>query len=150
MSLKPPLMVGKLQTVLRAQAKESPKYRFYALYDKVYRADVLLHAFNRCKANGGSAGVDGQTFDNIESYGVDRWLGELAEKLRTRKYRPDAVRRVWIPKGDGGRRPLGIPTICDRVVQMAVVLVVGPIFDEDLQPEQHLTGRVVHVFGFHV
>ena len=137
MSLKPPLMVGKLQTVLRAQAKESPKYRFYSLYDKVYRADVLLHAFNRCKANGGSAGVDGQTFDNIESYGVDRWLGELAEKLRTRKYRPDAVRRVWIPKGDGGRRPLGIPTICDRVVQMAVVLVVEPIFDLDLQPEQH-------------
>ena len=137
MSLTPPLTVGKLQTVLRAKAKESPGYRFYALYDKVFRADVLGHAYDRCKANGGSAGVDGQTFETIESYGVNRWLGELAEELRTRTYRPEAVRRVWIPKGDGSRRPLGIPTIRDRVVQMAAVLVVEPIFDEDLPPEQH-------------
>jgi RNA-directed DNA polymerase len=137
MSLTPPSTVGKLQTVLRAKAKESPSYRFYALYDKVFRADVLRHAFDRCKSNGGSAGVDGQTFESIESSGVDRWLGELAGELKAGTYRPDAVRRVWIPKGDGGRRPLGIPTIRDRVVQMAAVLVVEPIFDLDLQPEQH-------------
>ena len=137
MSLTPPLTVGKLQRVLRAKAKESPSYRFYALYDKVFGADVLGHAYDRCRANGGSAGVDGQTFEAIEAYGVDRWLGELAEKLRTQTYRPEAVRRVWIPKGDGGRRPLGIPTIRDRVVQMAVVLVVEPIFDPDLPSEQH-------------
>lgn len=137
MSLRPPETVGKLQTVLRAQAKESPSYRFYALFDKVFRTDVLAHAYDRCKANGGAAGVDGQTFDDIEAYGLNRWLGERAEELRTRTYRPEAVRRVWIPKGDGGRRPLGIPTIRDRVVQMAAVLVVEPIFDGDLQPEQH-------------
>lgn len=137
MSLIPPPTVGKLQMVLRAQAKEKPKYRFYSLYDKVFRADVLRHAYDRCKANGGSAGVDGQTFEDIESYGVDRWLGERVEELKTRTYRPDAVRRVWIPKGDGGRRPLGVPTIRDRVVQMAAVLVVEPIFDSDLPSEQH-------------
>jgi group II intron reverse transcriptase/maturase len=123
--------------VLRARAKEKPGYRFYSLYDKVFRADVLRHAYDRCKANGGSAGVDGQTFEGIEAYGVDRWLGERALELRTRTYRPEAVRRVWIPKGDGGRRPLGIPTIRDRVVQMAAVRVVEPIFDGDLPSEQH-------------
>jgi RNA-directed DNA polymerase len=123
--------------VLRAQAKEKPGYRFYSLSDKVFRADVLRCAYDRCKANGGSAGVDGQTFEAIEANGVDRWLGERAEELRARTYRPGAVRRVWIPKGGGGTRPLGIPTIRDRVVQMAAVLVVEPIFDADLPSEQH-------------
>ena len=137
MSLRPPEKVEKLQTVLRAKAKASPSYRFYSLYDKVHRADVLAHAYERCRANGGSPGVDGQTFAAIESYGVEQWLGELAEELRKKTYRPAAVRRVWIPKADGKQRPLGIPTIRDRVVQMAFVLVVEPIFDEDLQPEQH-------------
>ena len=137
MSLLPPETVGKLQTVLREKAKASPSYRFYALYDKVYRKDVLTHAYARCRANKGAAGVDGQTFADIDAYGVDRWLGELAEELRTKAYAPEAVRRVWIPKSDGKQRPLGIPTIRDRVVQMAFVLVVEPIFDEDLLPEQH-------------
>ena len=137
MSLRTPEKVEKLQTVLRAKAKASPSYRFYMLYDKVHRADILAHAFDRCRANGGSPGVDGQTFAAIESYGVEQWLGELAEELRKKTYRPAAVRRVWIPKADGKQRPLGIPTIRDRVVQMAFVLVVEPIFDEDLQPEQH-------------
>ena len=137
MSLRTPEKVEKLQTVLRAKAKASPSYRFYSLYDKVHRADVLAHAYERCRANGGSPGVDGQTFAAIESYGVEQWLGELAEELRKKTYRPAAVRRVWIPKADGKQRPLGIPTIRDRVVQMAFVLVVEPIFDEDLQPEQH-------------
>jgi RNA-directed DNA polymerase len=137
MSLQPPATVGKLQTVLRAQAKAAPGYRFYALYDKMYRMDVLAYAYQCCRANGGAAGVDGQTFAAIEAYGVPRWLGALAEELRTKTYRPQAVRRVWIPKGNGKQRPLGIPTIRDRVVQMAWVLVVEPIFDEDLLPEQH-------------
>jgi group II intron reverse transcriptase/maturase len=137
MSLEPPAKVGKLQSVLRAKAKASPGYRFYLLYDKVHREDVLEWAYRRCKANGGAAGVDGQTFADIEAYGVARWLSELAQELRSRTYQPAAVRRVWIPKADGKQRPLGIPTIRDRVVQMAFVTVVEPIFDEDLQPEQH-------------
>lgn len=137
MSLEPPAKVGKLQSVLRAKAKASPGYRFYLLYDKVYRDDVLAWAYRRCKANGGAAGVDGQTFADIEAYGVERWLSELAQELRGRTYQPAAVRRVWIPKADGKQRPLGIPTIRDRVAQMAFVIVVDPIFDEDLQPEQH-------------
>jgi RNA-directed DNA polymerase len=137
MSLIPPETVGKLQTVLREKAKASPSYRFYALYDKVYRKDVLAFAYERCRVNGGVAGVDDQTFADIEAYGVGWWLGELAEELRTKTYRPAAVRRTWIPKADGKQRPLGIPTIRDRVVQRAWVLVVEPIFDEDLQPEQH-------------
>jgi group II intron reverse transcriptase/maturase len=137
MSLKPPEKVGKLQSVLRAKAKESPSYRFYQLYDKVYREDILAWAYRRCKANGGAPGVDEQTFADIEKYGRDRWLSELAQELRNKTYQPSAVRRSWIPKADGKKRPLGIPTIRDRVVQMAFVIVVEPIFDEDLQPEQH-------------
>ena len=137
MSLIPPLKVGKLQGVLRAKAKALPEYRFYALYDKVYREDVLCWAYERCRRNGGAAGVDGQTFEDIEEYGRERWLGELVQELREKTYRPAAVRRVWIPKGDGKERPLGIPTIRDRVVQMAAVLILEPILDEDLQPEQH-------------
>jgi RNA-directed DNA polymerase len=137
MSLQTPEAVGKLQRVLRAKAKESPGYRFYALYDKVYRRDVLAHAYERCRQNQGAAGVDGQTFDDIKEYGLERWLDELTEELKKQTYQPEAVRRVWIPKADGKQRPLGIPTIRDRVVQMAVVLVIEPIFDEDLQPEQH-------------
>jgi RNA-directed DNA polymerase len=137
MSLEPPESVGKLQRVLRAKAKEAPSYRFYALYDKVYRLDVLTHAYFRCRQNKGAAGVDGQTFEDIEEYGVWKWLDELVEELKEKTYRPEAVQRAWIPKADGKQRPLGIPTIRDRVVQMAVVLIIEPIFDEDMQPEQH-------------
>jgi group II intron reverse transcriptase/maturase len=137
MSLIPPIKVGKLQGVLRAKAKASPKYRFYALYDKVYREDVLGWAYERCLLNKGAAGVDGQTFEDIEKYGLYRWLGGLAQELKEKTYRPAAVRRVWIPKADGKQRPLGISTIRDRVVQMAAVLILEPILDEDLQPEQH-------------
>ncbi len=137
MSLIPPRTVGKLQGVLRAKAKESPSYRFYALYDKVYRGDVLSWAYERCYLNKGAAGVDGQTFRDIEEYGRERWLEELARELKEQTYRTAAVKRVWIPKGDGKKRPLGIPTIRDRVVQMAAVIVLEPILDDDLQPEQH-------------
>jgi RNA-directed DNA polymerase len=136
MSLLPPPEVRKLQTALHTKAKESPDYRFYALYDKLYRRDVLAWAYARCRANGGAPGLDGQTFEDIEAYGVDRWLDELADDLRERTYVPRPVRRVYIPKPDGKQRPLGIPCIKDRVVQMATVLVLEPIFEADLEPEQ--------------
>ena len=137
MSLATPPSVQKLQTALHAKAKESPNFRFYALYDKVYRKDVLAHAYERCKANGGAAGVDDQTFEDIEAYGMERWLDELTQELKSRTYQPQPVRRVYIPKPDGKQRPLGIPTIRDRVVQTAAVLVLEPIFEADLQPEQY-------------
>src|SRR4051812_27680503 len=137
MSLPPPLKVEKLQEALHAKAKGSPGYRFYALYDKVYRRDVLEWAYARCRANDGAAGVDGQTFEDIEAYGLDLWLDELASELKGRTYRSHPVRRVLIPKGDGKQRPLGIATIRDRVAQMATVLVLGPIFESDLEPEQY-------------
>ena len=109
MSLQPPEKTRKLQEALHAKAKGSPGYRFYLLYDKVYREDVLTFAYQRCKANGGAAGVDGQNFEDIEADGVERWLAELAEELRKKAYRPQAVRRVNIPKPDGTKRPLGSP-----------------------------------------
>lgn len=137
-NLSIPLSVQKLQTALQAKAKENPGYRFYALYDKVYREDVLQFAYLCCKFNGGAAGVDEQEFEDIESYGREQWLGELAQELREKKYQPQAVRRVFIPKRGGtGLRPLGIPSIRDRTVKMATVLVLGPIIEADLPPEQH-------------
>ena len=137
MSLTTPSSVQKLQRALHAKAKEAPKFRFYALYDKVYRRDVLAHAYERCEANGGAAGVDDQTFEDIEQYGAERWLDELTQELKSRTYQPKPVRRVYIPKPDGKQRPLGIPTIRDRVVQTAAGLVLEPIFEADLPPEQN-------------
>ncbi len=137
MSLLPPPKVRKLQTALHTKAKNSPDYRFYALYDKVYRRDILAFAYVRSRNNGGVPGIDGQSFDDIEQSGRDQWLDELAEELRSGTYQPKPVRRVFIPKGDGKQRPLGIPYIKDRVVQTAVMLVLEPIFEADLEPEQH-------------
>jgi RNA-directed DNA polymerase len=137
MNLAAPSSVQKLQTALQDKAKESSKRRFHALYDKVYRRDVLAFAYECCKANGGAAGVDGQSFEDIEEYGVERWLDELTEELRSRTYRPRPVQRVYIPKPDGKQRPLGVPTIRDRTVETAAVLVLEPIFEADLQPEQY-------------
>ena len=127
MNLTTPASVQKLQTALHAKAKESPSFRFYALYDKVHRKDVLAHAYECCKANGGAAGVDGQRFEDIEAYGVERWLDELAQELKSRTYQPLPVRRVYIPKPDGKQRPLGVPAIRDRTAEMAAVLVLEPI-----------------------
>src|SRR6266478_9588630 len=137
MSLTTPLSVQKLQTALHDKAKGSPNFRFYALYDKVYREDVMAFAYECCKANGGAAGVDGQTFEDIEEYGVKKWLDELTQELKSRTYQPQPVRRVYIPKPDGKQRPLGVPAIKDRVAQTAAVLVLEPIFEADLQPEQY-------------
>ena len=147
MSLATPPKVQKLQAALHAKAKGSPDFRFYAIYDKVYRADVMAHAYDRCRVNGGAPGVDGVTFETIESHGLEQWLGELAQELKEKTYRPQAVRRVLIPKSSGaGQRPLGIPTVADRVAQMAAVLVLEPIFEADLQPEQYAyrPGRSAH------
>ncbi len=146
MSLRAPESVQKLQTALHAKAKEEPSFRFYTLYDKLCRADVLAHAWRLAKANGGAAGVDGQNFRDIEEYGVERWLGELAEDLRKKTYRPQPVRRVYIPKPDGRKRPLGISTIRDRVAETAAMLILSPIFEADLQPEQYAyrQGRNAH------
>ena len=137
MSLSPPDKVRKLQRTLHAKAKESPNYRFYALYDKVNREDMLRHAYRSCKSNRGAAGVDGETFEDIETYGRDRWLGELSEAVRSESYRASPIRRVYIPKANGKQRPLGIPTIKDRVVQTATVLVLEPIFEADLPAGQY-------------
>jgi retron-type reverse transcriptase len=109
MSLTTPLSVQKLQTALHDKAKGSPSFRFYALYDKVYRTDLLAFAYDCCKANGGAAGVDGQKFEDIEEYGLKQWLDELTQELKSRTYQPQPVRRVYIPKPDGKQRPLGVP-----------------------------------------
>ena len=137
-NLVTPSSVQKLQSALHTKAKGEPEFRFYVLYDKVWRADVLAFAYRCCKANKGAAGVDGQRFEDIEAYGEERWLGELAHRLRGKTYEPQAVKRVWLPKPNSDKlRPLGIPTITDRVVQTAMMLVLDPIFEADLAPEQY-------------
>jgi RNA-directed DNA polymerase len=138
MSLPTPVStVEKLQTALQAKAKAAAGYRFYTLWDKVCRSDVLAEAYRRCRANRGASGVDGQTFEQIESAGVGPRLAALREELRRQEYRPQPLLRVWIAKSNGGQRPLGIPSIRDRVAQMAVLLVIGPIFEADLCDEQY-------------
>jgi RNA-directed DNA polymerase len=130
--LRTPENIRTLQRKLYRKAKQEPACRFHALYDKVYRADILSHAYNLVRANKGSAGIDGVTFEAIEEQeGVTAFLAELGEALRSRTYHPDPVRRVMIPKRDGSQRPLGIPTIRDRVAQMAVKLVIEPVFEAD-------------------
>ena len=139
--------VQRLQTTLHAKAKEAPGFRFYSLSDKVWRDDVLVVAWQAVRRNGGTAGVDGETVADIESFGVDRWLGALARDLKEGTYRPRAVRQVLIPKKQRGKfRPLGIPCLRDRVAQTAAMLVLSPIFEADLQPEQYAyrPGRHAH------
>jgi group II intron reverse transcriptase/maturase len=122
---------------LHAKAKAEAGYRFYALYDKISREDILAHAYAQCRSNKGASGVDGQDFADIDAYGVLRWLGELALALRQETYRPDPIRRVFIPKANGKLRPLGISTLRDRVCMTAAMLVLEPIFEADLPPEQY-------------
>jgi RNA-directed DNA polymerase len=138
MSLTTPIKtVEKLQASLQTKAKAEPAFRFYSLWDKVCRADTLQKAYDRCRENAGAAGVDGETFEQIEAQGRERWLERLREELVAGRYAPQPLLRVWIPKSNGGQRPLGIPTVRDRVVQMAAVLIVGPIFEADLLPQQY-------------
>src|SRR4051794_41628763 len=137
MSLLPPPKVQKLQEALHAKAKRSPDYRFYALYDKVYRRDVLGWAYVRCRANGGAAGVDRQTFEDIEAYGLDRWLDEVADELRKRTYRPLPVRRGDIPQPGGQQRPPGIPFPQEPAPPMGVGPVPGARFATGPGPRQH-------------
>ncbi len=136
-NLSTPKSVQKLRKALHAKAKAEAGYRFYALYDKISREDILAHAYAQCRSNKGAPGVDGQEFADIEAYGLQRWLGELALALRQQTYRPDPIRRVFIPKANGKFRPLGISTLRDRVCMTAAMLVLEPIFEADLPPEQY-------------
>lgn len=133
--LKTPENIRELQRKLYRKAKQEKEYRFYLLYDKVYRLDILNHAYRLVKANKGAPGIDGETFESIEERegGAEKYLEEIAGALKRKDYKPQAVRRVYIPKAAGGKRPLGIPVIKDRVVQMAAKIVIEPIFEADFQ-----------------
>jgi RNA-directed DNA polymerase len=133
MRLTTPEKIRTLQRKLYAKAKAEPTFRFYVLYDKICREDILFHAYRLGRAKRGAPGVDGVSFAQIEKEGLEAWLAGLREELVSKTYRPDPVRRVMIPKPDGGERPLGIPTIRDRVVQTAAKLVLEPIFEADLE-----------------
>ncbi len=137
MSLVTPDKIRRLQRKLYRKAKAEPEFRFYLLYDKVYREDILRHAYQLAKSNGGAPGVDEVTFEMIEEQGLQEWLSGIRKDLRGKTYKPQPVRRVMIPKPNGGKRPLGIPTIRDRVVQTATKLVIEPIFEADLEPNSY-------------
>jgi RNA-directed DNA polymerase len=137
MSLQTPEKIRTLQRKLYAKAKAEPDFRFYLLYDKIYREDILRHAYALVKANKGAPGVDGQTFTEIETAGLEEWLTGIRNDLKARTYRPQPVRRVMIPKPGGGERPLGIPTLRDRCVGAAAKLVLEPIFEADLDPSAY-------------
>ena len=133
MSLETPDKIRNLQRKLYCKAKAEPAFRFYLLYDKICREDILRHAYALARANAGAPGVDRVTFAQIDAYGVDAWLAGVREEIVSKTYRPEPVRRVMIPKPGGGERPLGIPTIRDRVVQTAAKIVLEPIFEADFE-----------------
>jgi retron-type reverse transcriptase len=133
-AINPQNKVRELQRKLFTAAKCSRGRRFHALYDRIWRGDVLLEAWKRVRANGGAAGVDGETIASIEAAGVTSFLDSIQQQLREGSYRPRPVRRQLIPKPDGRQRPLGIPTVRDRVVQQAAKLVLEPIFEADFHP----------------
>jgi RNA-directed DNA polymerase len=134
---KPLDKVRQLQRLLWVAAKQSPERRFHALYDRIWRRDVLQEAWKRVKRNKGAAGVDAQTIADVEQLGVDHFLEEIGAALRAGMYRPAAVLRRYIPKADGKKRPLGIPTVRDRVVQMATKLVMEPVYEADFKPSSY-------------
>jgi RNA-directed DNA polymerase len=138
MNLQTPNNIRRLQRKLYLKAKAEPDYRFYLLYDKIYREDILQHAYDLMRANRGAPGVDGVTFEMIEAAGLEKWLSDIRKDLIEKTYRPAPVRRVMIPKpGGNGERPLGIPTIRDRTVQAAAKLVLEPVFEADLDPSAY-------------
>ena len=137
MSLTTPSKIRELQIKLYRKAKNEPEYRFYQLYDKVYREDILDHAYELARANHGAPGVDGESFEDIESRGLGEWKNGLREELRNKTYQPQPVRRVMIPKPGGGERPLGIPTIRDRVAQTAAKLILEPIWEAEMEPNAY-------------
>ena len=137
MSLETPDKIRNLQRKLYCKAKAEPAFRFYLLYDKICREDILRHAYALARSNAGAPGVDGMTFKQIDASGVEAWLAGLREELVSKTYRPDPVRRVTIPKPGGGERPLGIPTIRDRVVQTAAKIVLEPIFEADFEDSSY-------------
>jgi retron-type reverse transcriptase len=130
-----PDKVLKLRNALYEKAKSDPRFRFYSLYDKFYRDDVLDRAYECCKANVGAPGEDKEAFDAAEKTGRDKWLGDLAKELREKTYVPGAVRRFWMPEPDGKMSPLGIPNLKDRVAQTAAVIVLGSVFEADFEDE---------------
>lgn len=145
----------EFQRALYSKAKAEPKYRFYSLYDKTYRTDVLAEAYTRVKANGGTCGVDGETFDNVERKGVSEYLAELQLELKERRYKPLPVKRVYIPKANGKERPLGIPTVRDRIVQTAFLMVLEPIFEADFaessfgfRPKRSAHGAIREIYKY--
>jgi RNA-directed DNA polymerase len=137
MSLATPGKIRELQIKLYRKAKNEPGYRFYMLYDKIYREDILSHAYELARSNKGAPGADGQSFAEIELRGLGEWLTGIRQELRDKTYQAQPVRRVMIPKPGGGERPLGIPTIRDRVVQTAAKIVLEPIFEADLEPSAY-------------
>jgi RNA-directed DNA polymerase len=154
MSLATPEKIRDFQKKLYVKAKGEPNFRFYSLYDKIHRADILAHAYALAKGNQGAPGVDGETFEKIEAEGLEDWLARLGEELREGRYEPRPVRRVYIPKPGGGQRPLGIPVVRDRVAQTAAKLVLEPIFEADFEegmygyrPERSAQGAVEEVVG---
>ena len=140
-NLSTPKSVQKLQMALHAKAKSESGYRFYALYDKIYREDILAHAYAQCRSNKGAPGVDGQEFADVEAYGVERWLGELAQALREETYRPDPIRRVFIPKANGKTQAVGHLDPARPGVHDSSDAGARPIFEADLPSEQYAYRR---------
>ena len=135
--LPPAERVRMLQEKLYCKAKQERDYKFYILYDKIFIPYMLQEAYAKVKANGGSPGIDGQTFPDIEKYGLEKFLSELGEELRKRTYKPQAVKRVWIDKANGGKRPIGIPTIKDRIAQAVCKMIIEPIFEADFEDSSY-------------
>lgn len=129
--------VRLLQLKLYLKAKQEKKFKFYVLYDKIFQPHILEEAYHRCKAKGGAAGIDNQGFTEVEAYGSEKFLNELQDELRTRKYKPQSVKRVLLEKESGGKRPIGIPTIKDRVAQQACKIIIEPLWEADFDDSSH-------------